>query len=326
MSVKAAESRIRSLNTHLGAGSTTLERSKTSSVEAVLGPTSNYYISQRLRLHYVDWGNEDKPLMLMIHGGRDHCRNWDWTARILRDHYHIVAPDLRGHGDSEWAKGGEYLINEYAFDILNLVEALGDQQCTIVAHSLGGSVAVLFAALFPQKVKEMVIVEGIGGPPALVWEWMKKDYYNRLIDWTDQLKDLARRKVKKYPTVKAAMERMKEENPFLNEEQAHNLTVHGVMRNEDGTYSWKFDNYLRIFFPTSSRADPQDQLTLYNRVQCRVLLIQGSQSWAGDPSKDGRAAAFKDAISVMIDKAGHWVHHDSHDKFMLHTKKFLGID
>src|SRR5262245_60405649 len=64
------------------------------------GPASQHYISHRLRLHYVDWGNEDAPPLLLVHGGRDHCRNWDWVAERLRKDWHILAPDLRGHGDS----------------------------------------------------------------------------------------------------------------------------------------------------------------------------------------------------------------------------------
>ena len=74
---------------------------------ATLGPTSHTYFSQRLRLHYTDWGNPDAPPMILIHGGRDHCRNWDWVAEHFRHDYHIIAPDLRGHGDSEWMIGGQ---------------------------------------------------------------------------------------------------------------------------------------------------------------------------------------------------------------------------
>ena len=70
----------------------------------MIGPNSHTYFSQRLRLHYVDWGNPDAP-MIMIHGGRDHCRNGDWVVERFRDDYHIIAPDLRGHGDSQWMKG-----------------------------------------------------------------------------------------------------------------------------------------------------------------------------------------------------------------------------
>src|SRR5258706_15243912 len=63
-------------------------------------PTSHTYISQRLRLHYLDWGNPDAPPLVLVHGGRDHARSWDWVVERLRDRWHIIAPDLRGHGDS----------------------------------------------------------------------------------------------------------------------------------------------------------------------------------------------------------------------------------
>ena len=85
------------------------------------GPTSHIYFSQRLRLHYVDWGNDDAPPMLMVHGGRDHCRNWDWLAQELKSDYHIIAPDLRGHGDSQWLVGGAYSTIDYVYDIAQLV-------------------------------------------------------------------------------------------------------------------------------------------------------------------------------------------------------------
>src|SRR5205085_2757862 len=72
------------------------------------GPTSRIYFSQRLRLHYVDWGNPTAPPLLLVHGGRDHCRNWDWVASALRRDWHVLAPDLRGHGDSQWPPDGNY--------------------------------------------------------------------------------------------------------------------------------------------------------------------------------------------------------------------------
>ena len=79
-------------------------------------PTSRTFISQRLRLHYVDWGNDGAPPLILVHGGLDHCRSWDWVARRLSPRWHVIAPDLRGHGDSETprnfniAPGGEYLL------------------------------------------------------------------------------------------------------------------------------------------------------------------------------------------------------------------------
>ena len=88
------------------------------------GPTSHSYISQRLRLHYVDWGNPAAPPLLLVHGGRDHCRNWDWVAQELRKDYHVIAPDLRGHGDSQWITGGTYNTNDYVYDIAQLIHQL----------------------------------------------------------------------------------------------------------------------------------------------------------------------------------------------------------
>src|ERR671939_1783552 len=77
------------------------------------GPTSHVYFSQRLRLHYVDWGNPDAPPLLLLHGGRDHCRNWDWVAGAMRRDWHVIAPDLRGHGDSQWSPDGNYAMAAY---------------------------------------------------------------------------------------------------------------------------------------------------------------------------------------------------------------------
>src|SRR3546814_10382996 len=68
---------------------------------ASAGPTSNSFISQRLKLHYVDWGNRGAPPLLLVHGGRDHCRNWDWVAEKLKGRYPIIPHDLRGHGDRD---------------------------------------------------------------------------------------------------------------------------------------------------------------------------------------------------------------------------------
>ena len=108
-------------------------------VTDIIGPTSNYFYSQRLKLHYVDWGNADKPPLLLIHGGRDHACNWDWVAEELRGDYHVFAPDLRGHGDSQWSIGGSYAMVDYTLDVSQLLTALGVRdEITVIGHSLGG--------------------------------------------------------------------------------------------------------------------------------------------------------------------------------------------
>ena len=69
---------------------------------ALDGPDGRYYRSQGLRLHFTDWGNASAPPLLLVHGGLDHSRSWDHLAQALRANS-FVAPDLRGHGNSDWA-------------------------------------------------------------------------------------------------------------------------------------------------------------------------------------------------------------------------------
>ena len=132
------------------------------------GPTSHIYFSQRLRLHYVAWGDRDAPPLLLVHGGRDHCRNWDWVAEDLRNDYHIIAPDLRGHGDSEWLKGGGYTQLDYVYDIAQLLNQTKMTPVTIIGHSLGGSISLNYTGLYPENVVKLVAIEGMGPPPQML--------------------------------------------------------------------------------------------------------------------------------------------------------------
>jgi pimeloyl-ACP methyl ester carboxylesterase len=104
------------------------------------GPADLFYKSQGLRLHYADWANDAAPSLILIHGGRDHCRSWDDVARALQPHFHVVAPDLRGHGDSDWAKGSSYSLSDYLYDLTCLMRSASIHQTTIVGHSMGGMI------------------------------------------------------------------------------------------------------------------------------------------------------------------------------------------
>ena len=289
----------------------------------MLGPTSHVYFSQRLRLHYVDWGNEGAPPMLLVHGGRDHCRNWDWVAEHYRDRYHIIAPDLRGHGDSQWMVGGSYSMLDYVYDIGQLVHQKHMQPVTIIGHSLGGSISLNYTGLYPDTVDKLVAIEGMGPPPEMIRERINQPIEKRLLNWVDDLRRLSGRLPRKYDTLEDAYERMQTENPHLTEAQARHLTIHGSNQNEDGTYSWKFDNYVRAFSP--NQLPFEEQQKLFGRITCPTLLVRGTESWASDPVKDGRIKAFTSTEPrvVNIENAGHWVHHDQLEEFVTLVDDFL---
>jgi pimeloyl-ACP methyl ester carboxylesterase len=285
------------------------------------GPTSRVYFSQRLRLHYVDWGNGGALPMILLHGGQDHCRNWDWVAQRLCHEWHIIAPDLRGHGDSAWSATGSYTMAGYIYDLAQLVDQQRLAPVTIVAHSLGGNIALRYAGIYPEKVKALVSIEGLGPSPKALAERAGQTIAERMRKWIDLQHNLSGRLPRRYASIEDAFRRMQAANKHLSPEQARHLTQHGVNQNEDGTFSWKFDNYVRVWPAYDMRVEEVQEL--WGRILCPALLVYGKESWASNPQEDGRARHFKNARVVSFEKAGHWVHHDRLDAFIDTVREFL---
>lgn len=114
---------------------------------------------------------------------------------------------------------------------------------------------------------------------------------------------------------------MKEANPHLSVAQAYHLTVHGINQNEDGSYSWKFDNYIRAFPSGGLRLE--DTEYILSQIGCPTLLVYGDESDASNPALDGRDKIFQNARVESVANAGHWVHHDQLDVFLGMLREFL---
>ena len=282
-------------------------------------PRSQFFQSQRLKLHYAEWGEPcGKPLML-VHGGLDHARSWDWVADAIGDGYHIVAPDLRGHGDSAWVLGSSYPATDSIYDMVRLFAHLGWKRAPIVAHSLGGVISLQVAGAFPEIVDRLVVVEG--WRYSMYGEFLNKapPVEERIRKWVGLVDALADRAPRAYPTFDFAVARMREANPRLTLEQAHHLTLHGSKRNPNGTYSWKYDNYVRAIAPY--RFDAHEHEHLWSLITCPVLLVSGQEGFAADPAQV--LAHVPTGKALTFDDAGHWVHHDKLDAFVALVRDFL---
>lgn len=297
------------------------EESMSQTPSKLVGPVSQSFFSQRLRLNYVDWGNAEKPPLLLVHGGRDHCRSWDWVAQQLREDWHVIALDHRGHGDSEWVSDGQYQASDMVYDVAHLIHQLDLALLNIVSHSLGGNISLRFAGMFPEQVNKIVAIEGLGPSPERLKEMEKTPYPQRARKFIDDKRKAAGRLPRRYASIEDAFARMLEENSYLTEDQARHLTVHGVNRNEDGTFSWKFDPHLNIW-PFEGTAQ-EDKEALWGAITAPTLLLYGADSWASNPAKDGRLKHFKHAEVIEFENAGHWLHHDQFDRFMATLKDFL---
>jgi len=188
--------------------------------------------------------------MLLIRGGQDHCRNWDWVAKDLRRDWHIIAPDLREHGDSQWSTDGNYTLSGYVYDVAQLIHQQQLAPVAIIGHSLGGNIALRYSGIYPENIRQLVAIEGLGPSPSVIAQRYKTPISVRMSTWIEEQRGLAGRVSKRYASIENAFERMREANKHLSPEQARHLTQHGVNQNEDGTYSWKFDNYVRSWPPT----------------------------------------------------------------------------
>jgi pimeloyl-ACP methyl ester carboxylesterase len=282
-------------------------------------PTSHSYVSQRLRLHYADWGNTGAPPMLLVHGVQDHCHSWDWFAEAFADRYHVLAPDLRGHGDSEWVRGSSYHHLDYVYDLDQLIRQRGLIPNVVVSHSMGGTLASMLAGVYPECFSALVIIEGVGLWPG--WGGGEQAPHERVDEWIRSTRRMASRLPRRYRSLEEAYQRMQQANTHLTPEQARHLTVQGSNQNEDGTYSWKFDNYTHAWpaFRTSS-----DQITaLWRRISCPVLLINGSDGFGHRIGQDGTDSHFADAELIDVPGAGHWVHHDQLDQVVETVDGFL---
>ena len=285
-------------------------------------PESFAYVSQGLSLNVCAWGDAAAPPLVLLHGVRDHARSWDRIAAAFADRYRVLAPDLRGHGDSEHAKGGFYPSEGYVFDLAELVETQRLGPLVIIGHSLGGNVGLRYAGLFPEKVSRIIAIEGLSHSPKFLAEQRAIPVERRLRDWIARQREIAAKPPRRFASLDEATAHFAERHPRLDPAFAAHLTRCGVRTHADGSVSFKFDPALRAFPPAETPAE--DVWRLWSLVECPALLVYGALSWASNPLADGRARHFRQAEVVTLQGAGHWAHHDARAAFLAATERFLG--
>lgn len=284
-------------------------------------PTRHSFISQRQEISYVDWGNSGAPPLVLVHGGRDNARSWDWVADRLRDRFHVLAHDLAGHGDSAWTSNGNYTMPGHMFDLSEFITQKIGCPITLIGHSLGGNISLRYTGTFPETVARLIAVEGLGFSPKRVAERDSRPVKDRIRKWIEDKRGVIGYPAVDYKSFEDALARMVEAHPRLTDAQARHLVTHGLKQKPGGGFNWKFDPLLRAWAPYDLRLD--DVEGLWRAITCPVLLIRGSDSWHTDPVADGRTAHFSNARVAVIEGANHWVHHDRLEEFMVVVDRFL---
>lgn len=261
------------------------------------------------RFHYTEWGEPSAPPVLLLHGVTGHARTWDEEARALADRYRVLALDQRGHGDSDPAPDGDYSTDALVGDVAALVHTLALKPLRLVGLSLGGRVAIAFAARYPEAVERLVVVDiGPELAPAGV----------------GRVGAAMAGSPERFPTLEAALAHVRAANPRYQEAALRHRVAHAVRPLPDGGYTWKYDRAIRDAVRTGRWRDRVDLWSLWKTVACPVLLVRGAESDILTADIAGRMLASQPrARLVEVAGAGHTVPGDRPAEFLAALREFL---
>lgn len=213
-------------------------------------------------------------------------------------HGRVVAPDLRGHGDSGRVVGGYYYFMDYVADLDDVIAQTAQGELVVVGHSMGGSVSGYWAGTRPEKVAKLALLEGLGPP-----DMANMDGPIRTAMWIDAWK-AARAKHKVLPSVEAAAEKLRAKDPLLTDASALELAVAGT-RPIEGGVTWKHDPLHLTMGPYPYRLDTA--IKYWTRITCPTLIVDGADSKLNLPiaERAARRAHFANHRHVVIPGAGH---------------------
>src|SRR5438132_11560519 len=120
-------------------------------------PHSTFLTVNGLRLHYFDWGNAGAPPVVCVHGYTSSAEAFNAPAHHFQDRFHLIVPDVRGHGKSTWSPTGAYQYSEQVSDLEGITNQLGLERFTLIGTSMGGIIAMAYAGAHPERLVRLVI-------------------------------------------------------------------------------------------------------------------------------------------------------------------------
>lgn len=274
------------------------------------GPSSEFVFHRDLRLHHLDWGNLGAEPLLLLHGIRLHAHCWNHYSRRIRERNRVLALDARGHGDSDWAPG-EYHLHDFYEDLAAVMDGRGIESATLVGHSLGGRVAMLFAHLHPERVRRLVLVD-IG--PSLPVSAAGQDF-SRVTETAHPRDFGSYREAEDYLAgiLRRAPRALIEES-----------VRHGMSTRQDGRLIWKYDPSLGgPPLPRPGRRE-WDLWEVAASINCPTLLLYGEHSQVVSPEIAERMERdMGDCRARRVANAGHALFTEQPEAFAEMVTRFL---
>ncbi|HXX84954.1 MAG TPA: alpha/beta hydrolase [Casimicrobiaceae bacterium] len=282
-----------------------------------------------LRYHVRSWGEAGAPKLFMLHGWMDVGASFQFLIDQLRLDWHVLAPDWRGFGLTEWCSDG-YWFADYIADLDALLDHFAPQEpARLVGHSLGGNIVMLYAGVRPQRAASVVSLEGFGIP-----EERAQVAPDKFARWLDALK--APPAFRPYRDLDAVADTLQRNNPRLSRDKAQFLASHWASVAADGSARLNSDPRHKLPFPTVYRME--EVVAVWSRISAPVLWVAATESFIpkwlgahpeGEAATDSLAAIRARLSSVpggslaTIPEAGHMLHLDRPDAVARVIEPFL---
>jgi pimeloyl-ACP methyl ester carboxylesterase len=287
-------------------------------------PAKSQYVSLRhWRYHYRIWHapkvTDQHRFMFLLHGWMDISASFQFLVDVLERNPNctMVAPDWRGFGQTVRFDGAPidyYDVTEYLGDLDFLLDHIApNQKVDLVAHSMGGNVAMLYAGIRPQRIRRLVNLEGVGLPET------KPEYAPvRYTEWLEDLHDLAlgKKGLRSYQSLDDVAQRLIQTNPLLTQNKALWLATYWATQGDDGLWHIEADAAHKVV--SARRYHVDEVLAIYRLIEAPVLSIIGKETkvfgrWGHTYKLEEyqqRMDVIRNIRYAIIDQAGHMLHHD----------------
>ena len=270
---------------------------------------SSNVVVRHQRFHYLEWGAPDAQPILLLHGGHQSAHSWDLVSLHLAQKYRIIALDQRGHGDSEWARNGDYSNLTMAQDAQAFVAAIGLQRPIIMGHSMGGRNTLLMTRMNPEYPGALVIVDV--GPETMEAGRKTISSFVKRNEIFDDLEHFIRN--------------VREYDPYRSREHIERTVKYNMLERADGKYISKCD-YRRWRGEIEVHDENRDAISLGDLASFKMpaLVVRGANS---NILADDAAERFREALPkgnlVTVPDCGHNVHSQNTRGFIDAVGKFL---
>jgi pimeloyl-ACP methyl ester carboxylesterase len=270
---------------------------------APAGYTDRTVTVNGLKVHYLEWGSATKPALILLHGISKHAHTFDHIAVDFARDYHVLAVDMRGHGDSGWSPEGAYLVEDYVKDLDGLVKQLGIRRVTLLGNSTGGRVVQVFAGMHPELV-ERLIVEDVGP--------------ERPQDIADAFARQVRQDADGWASEDELVKQLVARNQRTPEPLLRTYAHFGTKRRDDGRLIWKRDPNLVKGFVVTELWEQVSKIT-----SPTLYVIGGASRIVPAAAQDRLKQTLPNVQIVTMPGLGHYPNEENTSGFLAIINPFL---